>query len=205
MGFLHHIKESMFAWMEGLAATSHPGWWLFALAFAESSFFPLPPDILLVSLGVMNPSEALWYAVIATAGSVIGGILGYGIGLKGGRPLLYRFFSETKIHSVEKMYDRYNAWATGIAGLTPIPYKVFTIGGGAFKIGFKVFVLASLVSRGGRFFAEGILLFFFGAPIRDFIYEYFNWLSLAFVILLIGGFWLVHHFGKRASVEGPTV
>lgn len=205
MGFLHQIKESMFSWMEGLAATPHPGWWLFVLAFAESSFFPLPPDILLVSLGVVNPSEALWYAAIATAGSVIGGAFGYGIGLKGGRPLLYRFFSETKIHSVERMYDRYNAWATGIAGLTPIPYKVFTIGGGAFKINFRVFMLASLLSRGGRFFAEGILLFFFGAPIRDFIYEYFNWLSLAFVLLLVGGFWLVHHFGKRASVENSAV
>lgn len=201
MGWLHQIKESMFAWMEGLAATPHPGWWLFALAFAESSFFPLPPDILLVSLGVVNPSEALWYALIATMGSVIGGACGYGIGLKGGRPLLYRFFSEAKIHAVETMYDRYNAWATGIAGLTPIPYKVFTIGGGAFKINFKVFMLASLLSRGGRFLAEGILLFFFGAPIRDFLYEYFNWLSLAFAVLLVGGFWLVHHFGRKASVE----
>jgi len=201
MGTLHQIKDTLFSWMEGLAASPHPGFWLFGLAFAESSFFPLPPDILLVSLGVMNPSEALWYALISTVGSVLGGAFGYGIGLKGGRPLLYRFFNETKIHSVEKMYDRYNAWATGIAGLTPIPYKIFTIGGGAFKINFKVFMLASLLSRGGRFLAEGILLFFFGAPIRDFLYEYFNWLSLAFVVLLVGGFWLVQHFGKRASIE----
>ena len=201
MGFLHQIKDTLFVWMEGLAASPHPGWWLFALAFAESSFFPLPPDILLVSLGVMKPSEALWYALISTIGSVLGGAFGYGIGLKGGRPLLYRFFKETKIHSVEKMYDRYNAWATGIAGLTPIPYKIFTIGGGAFKINFKIFMLASLLSRGGRFLAEGILLFFFGAPIRDFLYEYFNWLSLAFVVLLLGGFWLVQHFGKKAAIE----
>jgi len=204
MGTLHQIKDTLFAWMEGLAASPHPGFWLFGLAFAESSFFPLPPDILLVSLGVMNPSEALWYALISTVGSVLGGAFGYGIGLKGGRPLLYRFFNETKIHSVEKMYDRYNAWATGIAGLTPIPYKIFTIGGGAFKINFKVFMLASLLSRGGRFLVEGILLFFFGASIRDFLYEYFNWLSLAFVILLVGGFWLVQHFGKRASIEDST-
>jgi len=201
MSWIHQIKDSLFSWMEGLAGTAHPELWLFALAFAESSFFPLPPDILLVSLGVVRPRDAIYFALIATMGSVLGGIFGYGIGLKGGRPLLYRFFSETKIHAVERMYDRYNAWATGIAGLTPIPYKVFTIGGGAFKINFKVFMVASLLSRGARFLAEGILLFFYGAPIRDFLYKYFNWLSLAFVILLVGGFWLVHHFGKRAVVE----
>jgi len=199
MGWLHQVKETAFGWMEGLAASPHPGWWLFALAFAESSFFPIPPDILLVSLGVVRPRDALLFSLIATAGSVLGGAFGYGIGLKGGRPLLYRFFNQDRIHAVEKMYDRYNAWATGIAGLTPIPYKIFTIGGGAFKIDFKVFMIASLLSRGGRFFAEGILLFFFGASIRDFLYRYFNWLSLAFVILLAGGFWLVHHVGRRAG------
>ncbi len=207
MSWLHSFKEGLFAWMEGLAGSSHPGLWLFALAFAESSFFPVPPDILLVALGVADPEAALLYGLICTAGSVLGGAAGYGIGLGGGRPLLYRFFSERKIHAVERLYDRYNAWATGIAGLTPIPYKVFTIGGGAFKIDFKVFMLASLGSRGLRFMAEAVLLFFFGAPIRTFLFDYFNWISLAFVVLLVGGFWTVHHFGHRASgaAEAPSV
>ena len=91
-----------------------------------------------------------------------------------------------------------NAWATGIAGLTPIPYKVFTIAGGAFKINFKIFMLASLASRSLRFLAEGVLLYFFGEAIKDFLYEQFNWLSIAFVILLVGGFWFLHRFGRRA-------
>lgn len=201
MSWLHQLKEGIFGWMEGLAASEHPGVWLFVLSFAESSFFPLPPDILLIALGVADPKMALVYGLICTVASVLGGGLGYGIGMWGGRPILYRFFNEKKIHAVERMYGKYNAWATGIAGLTPIPYKVFTIGGGAFKIDFKIFMLASLGSRGLRFMAEGVLLYFFGERIRVFLFDYFNWISLAFVVLLVGGFWAVQHYGHRASRE----
>lgn len=201
MSWLHQIKEGIFGWMEGLAGSEHPGVWLFVLSFAESSFFPVPPDILLITLGVADPKMAIVYGLICTVASVLGGGLGYGIGMWGGRPILYRFFNENKIHAVERMYEKYNAWATGIAGLTPIPYKVFTIGGGAFKIDFKIFMLASLGSRGLRFMAEGVLLYFFGERIRVFLFDYFNWISLAFVVLLVGGFWAVQHFGRRASRE----
>jgi len=192
------MKEKLFAWIDSLAAMPHPGWWLFLLAFAESSFFPIPPDVLLITLGVASPEKALWYGLVCSLGSVLGGAAGYGIGLFGGRPLLYRFFNQNKIHAVERLYDRYNAWATGIAGLTPIPYKVFTIAGGAFKINFKIFVLASMVSRTLRFMAEGAMLYFFGSSIRDFLFKWFNWVSIAFVVLLVGGFWLLHKFGRRA-------
>jgi membrane protein YqaA with SNARE-associated domain len=195
--WIHHVKDWLFGIIDSFAASPHPGWWLFALAVAESSFFPIPPDVLLVTLGVARPEMAIWYALITSVGSVLGGGLGYAIGLYGGRPLLYRFFSEPKIHAVERLYDRFNAWATGIAGLTPIPYKVFTIAGGAFKINFKIFMIASLVSRSLRFMTEGVLLYFFGEPIKDFLYEQFNWISIAFVVLLVGGFWLIQHLGKR--------
>ncbi len=200
------MKDQIFAWIDRLAASPHPGWWLFLLAFAESSFFPVPPDVMLITLGVATPERAIWYGVVCSAGSVLGGALGYGIGLYGGRPLVYRVFAENKIHAVERLYDRYNAWATGIAGLTPIPYKVFTIAGGAFKIDFRVFLIASLASRSLRFMTEGVLLYFFGQAIRDFLYGYFNWLSIAFVVLLVGGFWLVHRYGRRAAAAGePSV
>jgi membrane protein YqaA with SNARE-associated domain len=199
------VKEKLFAWIDSLALMPHPGWWLFLLAFAESSFFPIPPDVLLVTLGVASPESAIWYGFVCSLGSVLGGMLGYGIGLYGGRPLLYKVFAEKKIHAVERLYDRYNAWATGIAGLTPIPYKVFTIAGGAFKINFKVFVLASIVSRSLRFMAEGILLFFYGEAIRVFIFKWFNWLSVAFVVLLVGGFWLIHKYGRHAHREAEAV
>ena len=192
------MKERLFAWIDALAASPHPGAWLFLLAFAEASFFPVPPDVLLITLGVVDPQRAIGYAAITTAGSVIGGALGYGIGLYGGRPILLRFFNRTKVAAVERLYDRYNAWATGIAGLTPIPYKVFTIGGGAFKIRFRVFMLASLASRGFRFMTEGILLYFFGAAAKQFLYEQFNWLSIALVVVGVLGFWAVHRVGKHA-------
>jgi len=195
--WIHQVKDSLFGLIDQFAASPHPGWWLFALAVAESSFFPIPPDVLLVTLGVARPEMAIWYGVITSVGSVLGGGLGYAIGLYGGRPLLYRFFNENKINAVERLYDRFNAWATGIAGLTPIPYKVFTIAGGALKINFKIFMLASLASRCLRFMTEGVLLYFFGEPIKDFLYTQFNWLSIAFVVLLVGGFWLVQHLGKR--------
>jgi len=193
------VKDRIFAWVDQLAYSPHPGLWLFCLAFAESSFFPLPPDVLLITLGVATPEKALLYGLICTVGSVLGGGFGYAIGLYGGRPIVYKLFSSNKIAAVERLYEKYNAWATGIAGLTPIPYKVFTISGGACKINFKVFMLASLGSRGLRFLAEGVLLFFFGASIKEFLYTQFNWLSIAFVVLLVGGFWLTHHLGRRAS------
>jgi len=197
LDWIHQVKDWLFGLIESFAASPHPGWWLFALAVAESSFFPIPPDVLLVTLGVARPELAIWYGVVTSVGSVLGGGIGYAIGLYGGRPLLYRFFSDEKIHAVERLYDRFNAWATGIAGLTPIPYKVFTIAGGAFKINFKIFMIASLVSRSLRFMAEGVLLYFFGEPIKDFLYDQFNWLSIAFVVLLVGGFWLIQRIGRR--------
>ena len=193
------MKDRLFEWIDQIAASPHPGLWLFVIAFVESSFFPIPPDVLLITLGVATPEKAIWYAAVCSVASVLGGAFGYGIGLFGGRPVLKRLFRAEKIATVERLYDRYNAWATGIAGLTPIPYKVFTISGGAFKINFTVFMLASLVSRTLRFMTEGVLLYFFGEPIRDFLYGQFNWLSIAFVILLIGGFWLVHRYGRHAA------
>ena len=199
------MREKLFAWIDQIAASPHPGLWLALLAFAESSFFPLPPDVLLITLGVATPDRAIGYALICSAASVLGGAAGYAIGLLGGRPLLHRFFNQAKVAAVERLYDRYNAWATGIAGLTPIPYKVFTIGGGAFKINFRVFMLASLVSRSLRFMVEGVLLYFFGAPIKDFLFDQFNWLSIAFVVLLVGGFWLVQHVGRRAHRRSAHV
>jgi membrane protein YqaA with SNARE-associated domain len=191
------LKERLFEWLDGIAASPHPSLWLFALAFAESSFFPIPPDVLLISLGVADPERAIWFGLVCSVGSVLGGGFGYAIGLFGGRPILRRFFAESKVAPVERLYDRYNAWATGIAGLTPIPYKIFTIAGGAFKVNFKIFMLASLGSRSLRFLTEGILLYFFGDVLRDVLFRWFNIISVAFVVLLVGGFLFLQYLGKR--------
>ncbi len=161
---------------------------LFVLAFAESSFFPIPPDVLLIALAVISPPLALAYAAVCTVGSVLGGMFGYVIGLKGGKPLLERLVSKEKIATVHAYYDHYNAWAVGIAGFTPIPYKVFTIAAGVFYINFRIFVLASCLGRGGRFFLVGGVILLFGPQIQSFLVKYYDWASLAFVVLLVGGF-----------------
>lgn len=191
-------------WVEGLAQSPHAGWALFGIAFLESSVFPIPPDVLLIALCIARPEDSFLFAVICSAGSVIGGMAGYGIGLWGGRPLLKRLFRPRRIAAVERLYERYNAWATGIAGFTPIPYKVFTIAGGVFAINFRIFVLASAVSRSLRFLLIATLVHFYGAPIRDFIERWLGPLTILFVVLLIGGFWLAGRGATRASIAGES-
>lgn len=198
--FLHELL----AWVESFAATPYGTWALFVIAFAESSFFPIPPDVLLMALCVADPERSLWYALVCSVGSVLGGAAGYGIGLWGGRPLLLRIFSPQRIESVAAYFDRYNAWAVGIAGLTPIPYKVFTIAGGAFVINFRVFMLASIASRSFRFFVIGALMWWFGEPIRAFIEANLGWLSILFVVLLVGGFWFAGRGAMRGARSGTA-
>lgn len=197
--WLHDILQQMLQWVEAFAGTPYGGWALFALSFAESSFFPIPPDVLLIALSLGEPHRAFWFAGICSVASVLGGMAGYGIGLYGGRPLLLRLFRADRVRAVESYYDRYNAWATGIAGLTPIPYKIFTISGGAFAINFKVFVLASVVSRSLRFFIVAGIVYLVGEPAKAFIQEYLNILTIAFVVLLVLGFWIAGKGLRRAN------
>jgi len=205
LGRLSEILHALLAWVQSYAHSPNGGVALFLFAFAESSFFPIPPDVLLIPLCLGDPSRAFWFATLCSLGSVLGGMAGYGIGYWGGRPLVYRLFSHEKVEAVGRYYDRWNAWATGIAGLTPLPYKLFTISGGAFAINFRIFVLASAISRSARFFAVAGLIYLFGTPIQAFIDKYLNLLSIAFVVLLLGGFLLVGHgmrgSGKRAGEQ----
>jgi membrane protein YqaA with SNARE-associated domain len=195
---LHEALNGMLHWVEDFARTPYGGWALFVLAFAESSVFPIPPDILLIALCLGDPESSLWFAAICSVGSVLGGMAGYALGYFGGRPLLYRMFRAESIEWVERYYDRYNAWATGIAGLTPIPYKLVNISGGVFAIQFKIFVLASAISRSARFFAVAGVVYLFGDAAKAFIEKHLNWLSIAFVILLVLGFWVISHSSRKA-------
>jgi membrane protein YqaA with SNARE-associated domain len=199
---LHTLLQNLLHWVESFAESPHGVWALAILAFAESSFFPVPPDVLLIALCLGKPELAFWFAGVCAAASVAGGMAGYGIGFYGGRPLLKRLFRADRVRAVESYYDRYNAWATGIAGLTPLPYKIFTLSGGAFSINFKIFVLASIVSRSLRFFAVAAIVYWLGDAAKRFIEEYLGWLTIAFVILLVLGFWLAGKGARRAADEG---
>lgn len=196
---LREMLHRLLAWVEAFAATPYGASALFVIAFAESSFFPIPPDVLLIPLCLGDPSRSLWFALLCTVGSVLGGMAGYAIGRWGGRPLVRRWFGEARVRAVESYYDRWNAWATGIGGLTPLPYKLFTIAGGVFAVRFGVFVLASVVARGLRFFTIAILIYLYGEQVRALLERHLDWLSVVFVILLILGFWLAGRGFGRAS------
>lgn len=171
-------------------------WGLFILAFMESSFFPIPPDILLIALSLASPEKALFYALICTIGSVVGGMFGYLIGYIGEEAVLKRLFSQQKIEKVHNLFNKYEVGAIAIAGFTPIPYKVFTIAAGVFYINFWKFVITSFWSRGARFFMEALLIFYFGEPILTFLNKYFDILSLIAVALLIPSYIFWKKFRK---------
>ena len=190
-GFLRRMYDWVLHW----AHTPYGTIALFLLAFTESSFFPIPPDVLLIALAIGLPSRAFRFASVCTVASVFGGMLGYYIGMTffdliGYRILdFYQFID--KFELVKSMYIKYDVWFVGVAGFTPIPYKVFTIAAGAFNMNFPKFVLVSAVSRGARFFIVSALIWRFGEPIKKFIDKYFNMLSMFVIILLILGFVVV--------------
>ena len=198
------ILRALIEWTTGWATTPYGGVALFAIAFAESSFFPVPPDVLLIPLALAKTSWALLFAAVATAGSLAGGILGYLIGDKGGRPLLQRFFKPEKVALVQGYYRRYDVWAVGIAGFTPIPYKLFSISAGAFRLDLKRFVLASILGRGGRFFLVGLAILIFGESVKAFLDEYFDLVVVAFAILFIGGFYAINLLARRRGHQKGT-
>lgn len=142
---------------------------LFILAFMESSFFPIPPDFILIPMSLAEPKNALIFALVATIGSALGGVLGYAIGRFGGRPALDFFFKkqQDKIEQVEKLYNKYGVWAVGAAAFTPIPYKVFTIASGVFRMNLLGFALVSVLGRGLRFFIVATTLMIFGEKIKS--------------------------------------
>lgn len=194
--------RKLYDWVLSWAEKPSAQYALFVLAFAESSFFPVPPDVLLIPLVLGFRKNWFKLAAITTAGSALGGIFGYFIGhmlwWNGGYPnysAVANFFfhsipgfTETLFESMKVKYDLYGFWIVFTAGFTPIPYKVFTISSGAFDLNFVTFTLASVISRGARFFLVSSLIYWFGEPIKIFINKWFNWLALLFAFLLIVGF-----------------
>lgn len=187
----------LYDWVLGWAYTRYGVAALVILCVAESSFFPIPPDPLLMALCMGAAARSFRFAAWATVASVVGGILGYLIGW-GAWSLVDGWFyawvpgvTPEAFESVRALYDQYDFWAVFLAGLTPLPYKVFTLSAGAFGINFPIFVLASVLSRGLRFFLVAALIWKFGPPVSRFIDRYFNILTIVFGVLLVLGFVVV--------------
>ena len=193
--------RKLYNWVLHWADTRYGMPALFFLAFAESSFFPIPPDVLLIALALGHKSKAFRFALICSIGSIAGGVTGYCIGHfawwsgEGIFSSLALFFfdhvpgfSVDIFQKIRSQYELNNILIVFTAGFTPIPYKIITITAGAFNINFPMFLLASSVSRTARFFLVSLLIWKFGEPITDFINRYFNLLTIIFTILLIGGF-----------------
>lgn len=182
----------MYDWVLSLARHPHAPTALFLLAFAEASFFPIPPDVLLIALALGLPTRAFRFAAITTVGSLLGGLTGYAIGYglmaSVGQWILDVYHLHAQFERIRELYLRYDVWAVGVAGFTPIPYKVFTLAAGAFAMDPWRFALASVLSRGARFFAVAWLIHRYGESIKGLIDRYFNILTVVFAALLIGFF-----------------
>jgi membrane protein YqaA with SNARE-associated domain len=175
-----------------LAASPRAGWWLFGIAFAEASFFPVPPDALLIPMALARPDRAWRLAAICLAGSVIGGALGYLIGYavfdQLARPLIELYGYGDRFAAFQALYARWGLWLILVKGLTPIPYKIVTIASGAARFNFWMFMAASVVTRGARFFIVAALLRYYGAPVRDFIERRLTLVTSLLAAGVVGGF-----------------
>ncbi len=188
------IHRRMYDWVLSFAHSKHSTGALFTLSFIESSFFPIPPDVLLGPLCLGNRCKAAWFATVTTIASVLGAILGYAIGWGAWEVVqdwVFRYvpgFNREKFATVEQWYAQWGVWVLFAAAFTPIPFKVFTIAGGVFHQPLLLFILVSAVGRGARFYMVAGLFWWIGPKAVPFIDRYFNLLCVVFVVLLVGGF-----------------
>lgn len=192
------LHRRLYDWVLSFAHSKFATPILFCLSFAESSFFPIAPDILQIPLTLERPKKVWFYATVNTIASVLGGIFGYFIGFAlwhlTSEFFFTHIFSEKIFSEVDKLYHTYDVWVILIAAFTPIPYKIFTIGAGVFEIPLGTFILASIVGRAARFFLVATLLWKWGAHTKLFIEKYFNILTLLFVILIATIILLLRYF-----------
>ena len=189
------MLRGLYDWTMGLSAHPRALWALAAVSFIESSIFPIPPDVLLIPMVLAAPTRAWKIAAVCTVASVLGGLAGYAIGWglyeTLGRPIIDFYGYGDKYAAFQAQYNEWGAWIVFGAGLTPIPYKVFTIASGVTDMNVVTFTVASIISRGIRFFLVAALLWKFGPPIRTFIEAHLGKLTLIFFVLLLGSFVLV--------------
>ena len=175
-----------------LAESEGAYYWLALIAFCEGIFFPIPPDVMVIPMVIARPERFWRVAGICALSSVLGGLVGYGIGYfvyeTVGRWIIATFGMEKAYDNFVQVFHHWGAWIVALQGFTPIPFKIVTIACGAAKLSVFVFLPAALFTRSARFFIEATLVRIFGAPIRTFIERYLPWVTTGFVVLLIGGF-----------------
>jgi len=191
------MLRRLYDWTMGLASRPNALLALAAVSFAESSFFPIPPDAMIVPMVLARPDRAWRIALVATVASVLGGALGYAIGYylfeTLGQSLIQLYGYQDKFEAFKQAYNEWGLWIILIKGLTPIPYKLVTIASGAAAFDFPIFMLASIVTRGLRFFIVAALLRRFGEPIRDFVERRLTLVATAFLLAVVGGFLIVRY------------
>ncbi|WP_121631818.1 YqaA family protein [Tropicibacter alexandrii] len=189
------MLRRLYDWTMAQAETRNALWVLAFVSFIESSVFPIPPDVLMIPMVLANPRRAWLIALVATVSSVLGGLLGYAIGAffydSLGQPILEAMGKGDAMAAFNEKFNGVGFWAVLVAGLTPFPYKVITIMSGWTGMPIATFVITSIIARAGRFFIVAGLLRLFGAPIRDFIERYLGLVFAAFIVLLLGGFYLL--------------
>jgi membrane protein YqaA with SNARE-associated domain len=196
----------LYNWVLKWAETPYGQLALFILAFSESVFFPIPPDILLIALALGCTGKSFRFALTCTIGSVTGALIGYAVGhftwiTASGQFTGFANFFFTNIpgfsinlfDNIKALFNQWDFWVIFTAGFTPIPYKVFTITAGVFDLNLMMFIIASIISRGARFFLVAFLIWKFGPDIKQFIEKYLNMIAMGFTVLLIGGFVLIKY------------
>ncbi len=190
-GWLRSLYNTIMVWLE----SPYGIYILFLIAFVESSFFPIPPDVFLIALCIALPKRSFFYAAICSVGSVFGGAFGYALGFWAmesvGMRVVEFYGMAEKYELVQHLYQQWDVLAIFAAGFTPLPYKLFTITAGGFHLNFITFILVSILARSARFFIVAFLFFTWGAPVKKYIDKYFNLFSVAFLVLLVAGFVVV--------------
>jgi membrane protein YqaA with SNARE-associated domain len=189
--------KRLYDWTIRLAESPRAAWALFAVSFAESSFFPVPPDVMLVPMVMAKPQKAWFYATVCTIASVLGGIAGYAIGYllydTVGQWIISLYGGGQKIEEFRKLYQEHGHWVILIKGLTPIPYKIVTIASGLAEYSLFWFTVLSIITRGARFFMVAGLMNWFGRPIRTFIEDNLTMVGIVSLVCLVGGFVVVKY------------
>ncbi len=189
------MLRRLYDWVMGFAGHRHALWVLAIVSFAESSVFPIPPDVLMIPMILARPGKAWLIAGVCLIASVLGGLLGYAIGYFAfeeiGRPIFEALGKLDRIEEFNEQFNDFGFWPVLIAGLTPFPYKVITIMSGWTGLPLGTFIVTSIVARGLRFFIVAALLWKFGEPIRDFIEKRLGLMFILFCLLLVGGFYVL--------------